>query len=242
MDEAVARDRRVGVVELVDGVDQPRDLALERVDPVFVGSPGIDLDEQLPVQRRDRLERMAEAERARRAGRGVDAGDGADVLVDDPERSVRVRHLPGSVAGLVAWRRSDLTGRSCRRCPSSRSTPKRSRRRLRSAAIGGRQRRRRGDGVRRGVDPLDTVAGDHPARAVTERDAYACGRLRKRCCTAPVAGSTRRSSPAGCRATQSEPSPRASPASPSSRGSFGQRDSGRPRCPRRCPCARAASR
>src|SRR5207244_12164036 len=61
-----------------------------------------------PVQRCDRLERVTEAECALGTGRGVDAGDRADVLVDDPERSVRVRHLAGSVAGLV--RGDDLSG------------------------------------------------------------------------------------------------------------------------------------
>ena len=44
---------------------------------------------------------MAEAKRSLGTGRGVDAGDGADILVDHPERPVRVRHVPGPVAGLV---------------------------------------------------------------------------------------------------------------------------------------------
>src|SRR5712691_2727564 len=119
------------------------------------------------MQRRDGLERVAEAKGALGAGRGINAGDDAYILVDDPEGPVGVRHLAGSVTGLVG--RDDLS-----RLVDLVDGPLRLVRRPRVAAAdretGAADRLRNGGGggdrVGLGVDSLDAVAAGDPERTV----------------------------------------------------------------------------
>ena len=172
-DERVARRdgriRMIVVCQLVDRDDQPSNVAAERVDPVFVGSPRIHLDQELPVERCDRLERMAKPEDAAFARGGVDAGHRSDVLISHPQSAVGVGLLASAVASLVRVHDRtgvviDLVHGALRLVGRPEVAPAY----CEVRELGLRHGRSRGDRVRLRIDSLDAVTALDPDGPVAE--------------------------------------------------------------------------